>query len=442
MAGSAVAFSLAGCGATAEPTKAPSVATAVPAAPTAVPATEAPPVTINYWTPAGVRFGKPNEALIAEYKKIKPNVTIEMVTTPVGDYFPKVATEIGAGTANVDLFQCIAPFVGAFASGGKIVNMEELLPKEDIADLVSDIPVEYLNTFRYDGGPLYGVPNDSNVQWSFYRTDLFEAAGLKPAEKWEDAAAICKALTKDGVYGFTASYRRGEYAGAHWSTTFWSYGGEWWDADFNPTINNETGKKSLEIMIELLDYADPGTINAGEDDTIGVMGSGVAAYAPILWGNSALTNAEITQFAQQMGTAVCPKGLDHDARPMLGGLSYMITGWSEKKQEAADYVRFATAKKVGEVEVGQIFVANTGQPARTSVLNDPVNAAFAPYFPTLSQSLKQGHAQVTIAESYACLDSLGNEIALALTKEKSIDQALADAEKGWVEILKAGGHLK
>lgn len=437
LTGSAAAFSLAGCGSTPVPTAAPAESGASTAAnATPEPTSAAAAVTLRLWTPAGVRFGKPNEALVEEYQRTHPNVKVELTTTPIGDYFPKLATEIGAGTANVDIFHSIPTFVVAFASGNKILNLEELVPADYIADLVSDIPPEYLDTFRYEGA-LYGLPNDSNAQWSFYRTDLFEEAGLEPAKKWEDVATIAKALTKGDVFGYTASLRRGEYAGAHFSTIFWSYGGEWWDEGFNPTLDNEIGRQTLEIMLELMDYADPGSINATEDDTISAMASGVAAYAPALWGNSALTNPELSQFAEQMGTAVCPMGGDQMARPILGGLAYMIPSWTEHKQEAAEFIQFAASR-----DIMQLFVKNTGQPARISALNDPANVEFAPYFPILSQSLKQGHAQVRVAESFQLLDFLGNEVALVLTKDKSIDQSLADIQTGFSDILKQGGHLK
>jgi ABC-type glycerol-3-phosphate transport system substrate-binding protein len=121
----------------------------------------------------------------------------------------------------------------------------------------------------------------------------------------------------------------------------------------------------------------------------------------------------------------------------MGGLAYMVPSWSEHQAEAADFIRFATSR-----DVMQTFVKNTGQPARISALNDSTNVEFAPYFPTLSQSLTQGHPQVRIAESFQLLDFLGNEVALVLTGDKSIDQGLADIQAGFVDVLKEGGHLQ
>ncbi len=141
--------------------------------------------------------------------------------------------------------------------------------------------------------------------------------GANLPAKWEDAAAVAKSLTKNGVYGYTASLRRGEYAGAHFSSVLFSYGGDYWDKDFTPTINSEAGKKAIEIMLELMEYADPGSINAGEDDTAQIIASGVAAWAPLEWGRSDLTDVKRTSTAANIETAVPPAGGDHPPRPVL-----------------------------------------------------------------------------------------------------------------------------
>src|SRR6516164_3082750 len=48
--------------------------------------------TITLWTSAGPRFGLANDALIKAFQQKRPDIQVRMVTTPIGDYFPKVAT--------------------------------------------------------------------------------------------------------------------------------------------------------------------------------------------------------------------------------------------------------------------------------------------------------------------------------------------------------------
>ena len=193
--------------------------------------------TLRFQTSAGARFGTPNAAIIPDFNAANPDIEVVMETVPVQNYFPKLSTEVASNASNLEVFTGITNLLYAFAATGKIVPFDEIFTAEQIKELEADIPAKYLDTWRYKGR-LYAIPNDSNAQWSFYRKDIFDAAGLEVPKRWEDAPAIAKALTRDGVYGYTASLRRGEYAGAHFSSVLFSYGGEYWDEGFNPTIDS------------------------------------------------------------------------------------------------------------------------------------------------------------------------------------------------------------
>jgi ABC-type glycerol-3-phosphate transport system substrate-binding protein len=390
---------------------------------------------VQFQTSAGARFGTPNAVLIKDFNKDNPDIQIAMDTVPVQNYFPKLSTEVASNSPALDFFTGITNLLYAFAATGKIVPFDEVMSAEEIADLEKDIPAHYLDTWRYKG-KLYALPNDSNAQWSFYRKDLFDAAGATLPTKWEDAAAVAKSLTRNGVYGYTASLRRGEYAGAHFSSVLFSYGGDYWDKDFKPTINSEAGKKAIAIMLEMMDYADPGSINAGEDDTAQVIASGVAAWAPLEWGRSDLTDVKRTATAGNIETAVPPAGGDHPAAPCLGGQAYMIASWSQKKAEASKYISYATSSKVMRT-----FVENQGQPARSSALNNPENVKIGKYFPTLQKVLAQGHPFPAIPESYQFLVELGNHVAEILTKQTTPEQGLQAADDAFAKSLKEAGYL-
>jgi sorbitol/mannitol transport system substrate-binding protein len=391
--------------------------------------------SIKFQTSSGARFGIPNAALIADYQKANPDVAIAMDTVPIQNYFPKLSTEVTSKSDAIDFFTGIPTLLYAFARTGKVVPFEDVLSPADMDDIVQDIPAHYLDTWRFQG-KLYAIPNDSNAQWTFYRTDLFEEAGVKLPETWDDAAKVAKALTKGNVKGYTASLRRGEYAGAHFSSVLFSYGGEWWDKDFNPTLTSDAAKHAIEVMLELQDYADPGSINAGEDDTAQVIASGVAAWAPIEWGRSDLTDPTKTATAAKIETALPPAGGTHPASPCLGGQAYMIASWTDKKAEAAKFIKYATS-----AAVMRDFVKNEGQPARTSALTDPENIKIGRYFPTLQKAIAQGHPLPAVPESFQFLVELGNHVAEIMTKSVSPADGLKAANDSFARSLKDSGYL-
>ncbi|MBX3598245.1 MAG: sugar ABC transporter substrate-binding protein [Rhizobiaceae bacterium] len=391
--------------------------------------------SVKFQTSAGARFGTPNAVLIKDFNAANPDIQVSLETVPVQNYFPKLSTEVASNASNLQVFTGITNLLYAFAATGKILPMDEVLTPEQIANLEADIPAKYLDTWRYKGR-LYAVPNDSNAQWSFYRKDLFDAAGVSLPKKWEDAEAVAKALTKNGVYGYTASLRRGEYAGAHFSSMLFSYGGEYWDADFNPTIDSEAGRKAIEVMRALMAYADPGTVNAGEDDSAQAIATGVAAWAPLVWGRSDLTDASKIATAANIETALPPDGGDHPAAPCLGGQAYMVASWADNKEASAKWIAYATSS-----EVMRTFVANQGQPARSSALTDPENVKVGRYFPTLQKALGQGHPFPAIPESYQFLVELGNHVSDILAGGVSPEQGLKNANDAFATQLREAGYL-
>ena len=56
-----------------------------------------------------------------------------------------------------------------------------------------------------DGGELLAVPSDAWPMMVFYRTDLFEEAGLEPPATYGDLRAAAEELTTSGRYGITLS---------------------------------------------------------------------------------------------------------------------------------------------------------------------------------------------------------------------------------------------
>jgi multiple sugar transport system substrate-binding protein len=56
-----------------------------------------------------------------------------------------------------------------------------------------------------DGDELLAVPSDAWPMMVYYRTDLFEEAGLEPPATYDDLRAAAEELTADGRYGITLS---------------------------------------------------------------------------------------------------------------------------------------------------------------------------------------------------------------------------------------------
>lgn len=134
------------------------------------------------------------------YKKENPDAEIEVVTMAQDDIVAKLNTSLSSGSyeglPNVVLIEDykIQGYLTAYKD--EFADLSSVAKKDDFA--------EYKTGVNYVDGKLYGVPFDSGVAATFYRTDLIEKAGYTKEDMenltWEKYIEIGKAVKeKTGV---------------------------------------------------------------------------------------------------------------------------------------------------------------------------------------------------------------------------------------------------
>jgi len=107
------------------------------------------------------------------YLKEKPDAEIEVVTMAQDDIVAKLNTSLSSGSyeglPNIVLIEDyrIQGYLTAYQD--EFADLSSVAKAEDFA--------EYKTGVNYVDGKLYGIPFDSGVAATFYRTDLIEQAG-------------------------------------------------------------------------------------------------------------------------------------------------------------------------------------------------------------------------------------------------------------------------
>jgi len=155
------------------------------------------PVTINMFT-ASPEYTDAFNAYIEEYKKVKPNVTINLEIMQA-DYNTVLKSKIAAGSTP-DVFQTTA--------GGDIDTFAEYsadLTNEPLAAAMTDA---IRSNMTSSDGKVLGLPVKGNLFALIYNKDLLEKAGVKEAPKTtaelEDAVAKLEA---QGITPFANAYK-------------------------------------------------------------------------------------------------------------------------------------------------------------------------------------------------------------------------------------------
>lgn len=418
----------------------------------AAPAVRAAPATVVSWASAGQRWEFPQRGVYPLFQKKFPDIKIQIVAEPIADMLPKTAVAMAAKSDRYDVIHEDYNFVPQFIAQRALEPLEPYLDKDPAfkKDILADIPENVLDLYRdkpaAQGGKLYGLPPDSNCQLQFYRVDIFDKAGIKPAVTWDEAIENSKALSAGGKKVVGAPLKRGFWAAHVFITMLRSYGGDWFDkmeaGGWKVGIETDEGRKAMDTLMRLVPYLEPTSLNASDDEANTAMLNGTWVYAPVEWGGSSMNDPKYTKFADVWKVGIVPKGIGSKARhaPHMGGLGFIVPVFSKNKDAAWEWIKFCCSGDNQDPEIGKAWVENAGQPARASLLKQYTN--IRPYYSGLQESLPVAMRFLPIPESNALYESVGTEVASVVTGQKPPAQGLKDMQAAATRIMTKSGYYK
>lgn len=279
-------------------------------------------------------------------------------------------------------------------------NLAQFAAADWIVPITDYYPAEYdfedfdpgrRTTATYDG-KVWFAPITGGGDLMVYRTDLLEAAGVKPPETLDELMAAVEKLhdPANGVYGI--SLRGGRGSGANvwrWMPYFKGLGGEWF-VDGKPAFNSEAGIKATETYLKLFEYSPPGTQTGSWDESTGAFNSGQVALiiesAPL--GAMAL-DPDVSSVGDKIAFGIPPKPLTGGGYAHGFAVGVKANKSEEAKQCAALWIAWATSK---ENEERRFEVGQPGEINRTSIF---VSQAFSDKFGTELPAALEATAAVT-----------------------------------------------
>ena len=391
------------------------------------------PVTLNVLVPAAPDPAPPGVAKFSEeaFAKWKTDHEAEVAyeAPPWPQLHDKMAANFASGQYVHDImYNC--GWVPEFAA--YLADFVPDLP----ADLVADLPASSFSTTTW-GGKRLGVVFSLSLLTMFYNTEMFEQAGIKEAPKtWDDLKGVAKQLTGGGRYGWVLNYGAPEGIGgvaSYWMCFLQQAGGKVYDDSGMPAFNNEAGVDSLQVMVDLMESTDPGSISyVGINDATNVFASGQAAMMmnwPFMWVPA--SDPATSKVVGKVGTAILPAGPAGSAS-IDGTDAYTISKLSPNQELARELIEFYL-----DAEVQKRQVLDTGWlPIRLSVLNDPEVQAAAPNAAVVLEQAKYPYDSFVTPDYNAVTTAIGVEIQKALAGTQSAADAIKNASDQVTEIVK------
>lgn len=343
----------------------------------------------------------------------------------------KLAIELAGQSKDLDVFMT-RPLQEAkqMIANGWLYDVTPLLndPEMDKADFFEATLALYNNGEQY-----YGIPLVTEREILYYRTDLFEEAGIAVPTTLDELWAAAEALTDvdAGIYGIVS---RGLTAAAvtQFSGYLYSMGGDWMDAEGNAAINSPEAVKALKFYGDMLrEFGPPGVTAMHWQQCAALYASGKAAMyteADAIFNNA--VNAAESVVADKTGYALFP-----------GDSFYNIPSWglsmgafTEKADAATAFIKWAAGKDMTAT------LQAAGVPgARVSVYGIPeANVAFPPQLVEVIAAAgtknTKGYDRPLITSVSKARDYIGQAIVAAI-EGGDVQAAAEEANRGFQSVI-------
>ncbi len=155
------------------------------------------PVTLKMVIWGNPRHVDMYDKLLDSYKKTHPNVNMEVIVAPYGEFTEKVTSMIASGNPP-DVTWWSEDSLPYFADKGYFMELDSTLKKWGPDWDVNDFYPSTLEAARWKG-KLYAIPFSTPAPVLYYNKKLFDEAGLKYPDQnwtWDNFDAAVRKLTK------------------------------------------------------------------------------------------------------------------------------------------------------------------------------------------------------------------------------------------------------
>ncbi len=397
-------------------------------------ATEGDQVTIEFWTmQLSPTFDEYIKGVIADYEKQHPNVKVKWVDVPWESMEQKMLSAVTANKAP-DVANLNPQFAAKLAELDALVNMDEAVPSEERAKYFEG--VWKANSFD---GKTFGIPWYLSTQVTMYNREMFKEAGLdpdKPPTNFEELAEVAEKIKeKTGKYAFMPAMDESHFMEylVQMEVDLTTDDGK------KAAFNTPAGKKAFQYWVDLYKRGliPKNSITEGHGKAIDMYQAGEIAILPSGPQFLKIVKENAPKIAEV--TASGPQITGDSGKMNVAVMNLVVPKQSKHQKEAVDFALFITNAE------NQLKFCKL-----TAILPSVKKAAEDPYFTKLpdnaepideariisASQLPKSEVLVPPLKGYDDLKKAMNEaMQSALLGKKSVDKALADAEKKWNEIL-------
>jgi len=384
------------------------------------------------------------------YEKESGN-KVNLDVNPFAGSAEKQRASVRAKEGQFDLLVMNSTWLAELYHGGFLTALNDIDPSFKLDPQV----INFDDTAYWDAknkrnssktGVVYGVPINANIGVLYYRADLYEKAGLKVPQTWDDVAAnAAKLNSPPAVYGIV---QRGARSASDISYDWMPYlhgcnGAIFRDekaGDFTVTINSPEAKKALDIYVDLAKkYGPPNPGSYGQAQVIQALVTGKAAHAtPVIAAWPQMDDPNKSAVVGKINVAPIPHCPGAKSTPTLG---HFIGGIPRNIPKGRQVAALAFMNWFQTYDA-QVIYAKAGQPP---IRKDVYDAPFMKtpeyrWAKAVADSTPNAKMMYTVPEGPQIVSVLELRLNQALIGEKSSADALNAAASEIHDIMQKAGY--
>lgn len=295
------------------------------------------PVTLRFWTNLNVAAqASVIQAQATACTVGMENVSLEFEAVPFGDMYTKLATAFRAGEGP-DIMNTNESAVAFAQDAGYLIPVDDIIDAHGRDDFLPS----YLAAVQKDGES-WAIPDWANHQEVWYRTDLFEAAGVEVPTTWDELMEVAKAVDEGpgGIRGFAVPMSSVQVAPQTlyqflYANDVFTFDRETGEYAFDDNIDAVT--ESVQYMLDLYNAASPAESRTWAwSDFRNAFAEGRLAMTQDFGAVVGLIQSNNPDLLENISAFPLPTPSGDAAPGMLGGgYYYMLGNNGDARQEAA-----------------------------------------------------------------------------------------------------------
>lgn len=417
---------------------------------------------------------------------------IEVTTVPFAELYNSILTDQTTGTNSYDGFVMSPQWNADFVAAGILEDLTDRVANDPDIEW-DDIAPFFRNFIATYNGSIYVIPLDGDFHMIYYRTDLFEEAGITPPRTWEEyleAAANFNGqdLNGDGEADYGSCIPKVRQGQSFWWVIDFASGrlqtqgtgqGMFFDLDtFDPLFGpNPAFIRALELYNETTQYGPPDELTLDLNSTRDLFLTGRCAFS-IDWGDigSLSIDPERSTMQDKVGALIIPgstevydratgemvpcdetscpyaiDGVNYAPFAAFGGWGGGVSAAADEQVKAAAYAFFSYLDQPAQANVDVTIGASGYNPYRLSQFENLdlwVEAGFsetaaANYLSAIGDSLSSPNMVLDLsipATNRYLQVTLDTVVSQYLAGEFTAEEAAQEIFNQWNEISNEVGR--